>query len=130
MDEHTLNKDTFLSVLRGLVEQSGASESRKQYFQSVLTETRFKDISGEDLIELLEILRDANQKIETEVLESNDPDAIYALTVRKHVVNDLLYKAQIAAFGAVGIAPDTDPGAIVDKSDPNWLLDYYAGLTD
>lgn len=126
-DQDTL--PSAVGMLREVVDHSDLDHDRKNYFLGFLTETRFSEMTYDDAAELLKVMDKSLNKLEQEVLNTNDPDRINELTALKEFVNQSLYDAEMAALQSA--APGVDLLATEETSrDPQSLLDMLAGLAE
>jgi len=132
MDENNISKEALFEMMRQLVYYTDLSQDRKDYFMDLLVPEKYDQMTPEDAGELMTALPKAQEKLEKIIVDSKDPESIYALANLKSFTNDLMNEAEEKALQDVlDIAEggsDTMPANISPKDRGRWLLNKLAGL--
>jgi len=119
---------TFFSSLKDALDYSNATEDRISYFSELLNAEKYFSLSNDDAIEISSYLEQAANSLESIVLDSRDPDAIYNLTALKDFTNDLLNEVEENALKVVLDSENNNQA--VRQATGNWLLNKFAGLAE
>lgn len=121
---------TFFSLLREVIRHSSMPSDRLDYFSDLLTEENYINVKPEEAVELSKYLAEASNNLDSEVLDSRDPEMIYNLTDLKDFANELMNEAEENALNLV-LEGNDQTQTVQEQSSTkggNWLLDKFAGL--
>ena len=124
------DKISFIEAFRQLVQFAQIDESRKQYFLSLLTESRYNSMTADDSAELIQIAETAQDQLEQKIIDSSDPEMIDALTDLKEFTYSLLNEAEEKGYRLVLGDQAVGVSNAAKEQSAKWLLDKFAGLTE
>ena len=124
------DKISFIEAFRQLVQFAQIDESRKQYFLSLLTESRYNSMTADDSAELIQIAETAQDQLEQKIIDSSDPEMIDALTDLKEFTYSLLNEAEEKGYRLVLGDQVVGVSNAAKEQSAKWLLDKFAGLTE
>ena len=134
MDDNNLSKEGFLENLQELVFYTDLPQDRKDYFADILTPEKIDSITPDDAGELMMALPKAQQVLEKMVVDSKDPEKIYALAELKSFTTDLMDGSEEEVLQEVlaitGGGNDTMPANISPQDRGEWLLNKLAGVSN
>lgn len=126
-----MKDDLILDGLRDLVRYAPIDMEKKEKYIGLLTPARFGQIGVSESVELMEILRNSADKLEKEIINSNDPAQINDLVEMKQFLYDTFSEAELESVGDGASLETLDSGGLAEMipGDASSLLDRYAGVS-
>ena len=122
---------SIIPFIRQLVEYANLPEDQENRLLTKLSDGRIDTLTYDEGVELLSVMDVAQNKVETAILDTNDPDQISELTRMKKYLNELLFEAEKSALQNAAGDVDLESVDIQDhKYDPKYLLDRLAGIVE